>query len=409
MSFDYAAHVRPDLPPPSPRWAGFPRYNFIGGHNDADSIPADGLAAAAERVLRRDGRKLATYGMDSGPQGYRPLREFVAATLAARAHLPCSADEVLITSGSGQGLELVSALFLQPGDTLLVEASTYGGSLTRLRRRGANIVGVELDDEGMRIDSLASVLEGLRSKGIKPRYIYTIPTVQNPTGTTMGRERRLEMLRVAAAHDVPILEDDCYADLLWGAERPPAIRSLDRDERVIYVGSFSKSISPALRLGYVVAGWDVLSRLLALKTDGGTGALEQLVLAEYCPQAFDRHVAALTGTLRDKCATMLAALEQEFGAAAEFHAPNGGIFVWITLPEPVDTSKLAQIALAEGVAINAGPEWVAAPESGRRSFRLCLGNTSEQEIREGVARLAEICHREFGLPLTGTNVLRAAD
>ena len=406
MSFDYEARVRPDLPPPVQRWGGFPTYNFIGGHNDADSIPVDELAAAAARAIGREGRKLATYGLDSGPQGYRPLREFVAAKLGHRAHLPCTVDEVLITSGSNQGLELVSDVFLAPGDTLLVEASTYGGALSRLKRQEANIVGVELDGEGMRADSLDAVLTGLKAKGIEPKYVYTIPTVQNPTGMTMGRERRLELLRVAAAHDMLIVEDDCYADLLWGAERPPAIRALDEDGRVIYVGSFSKSISPALRVGYVVADWPVLSRLLPLKTDGGTGALEQLMLAEYCPEAFDAHAAELTETLRDKCATMVVALEEQFGASAEFHAPNGGIFVWITLPDAVDTSKLALAASAEGVAINPGAEWVAEPEHGRHSLRLCFGHATKDEIREGVARLAEICHRETGIPIRGANVTR---
>jgi 2-aminoadipate transaminase len=406
MSFDYAAHVRPGLPPALPRWNGFPRYNFVGGHSDAERIPIADLVAAASAVIGREGRKLATYGLDSGPQGYRPLRAFVVKALAARTGIACTADDVLITSGSLQALDLVNALFLSPGDTVVLEASSYGGALTRLQRVGAKYVGVALDGEGMRMDALAAALDGLKGRGVKPKFIYTIPTVQNPTGTVMSLERRRELLRLAAAHDIAVFEDDCYADLLWDGARPPAIRALDTSGRVIYCGSFSKTVSPALRLGYVVAEWPVLSRMLALKSDGGSGALEQMILAEYAPAHFEAHVAGLTRTLEDKCRTMLQALEEQFGAAAEFSPPKGGIFVWVTLPPEVDTSRLNQAALAEGVAINPGAEWTAEPAAGRNRLRLCFGNATKSQIREGVARLAEICHREFGVPVRGANVTR---
>ena len=222
----------------------------------------------------------------------------------------------------------------------------------------------------------------------------------------MPVERRVALLRLAAAHGVPIVEDDCYADLIWDGDRPPAIRALEGGDRVVYCGSFSKSIAPALRVGYIVADWPVLSRLLALKTDGGTGALEQMVLAEYLAGGFDAHVAALVGTLKSKCAAMMEAVDREFGAAAEFTAPKGGIFLWVTLPEAVDTGRLFKAAQAEGVAINPGPEWSADAAAGGRRLRLCFAHPSEETIREGVARLAAICHREFGVPVRSGNVGR---
>ena len=409
MTFDFTPFLRPDLPAPAARWQGFPRYNFIGGHNDADHVPVDLLADAAADVVRREGATLATYRLQSGPQGYVGLRDFIAAKLQARAAMPCSADDILVTTGSLQALDLINAAFLEPGDTVLVEADCYAGTLSRIKATGARVVGVELDDEGMRIDHLASLLQDLRTKGIKPKFLYTIPTVQNPTGSVLPLERRLELLKLAAEHDLPIVEDDCYADLLWEGERPPAIRALDRDGRVVYCGSFSKSIAPALRVGYVVAEWPVLSRLLALKNDAGSGALEQMTLAAFDVERFDRHVTALQQTLKAKCDVLMQALDEQFGTAATFRAPRGGIFLWVTLPKEVDTSSLAEAALQEGVAINPGAEWTADPDSGRQRLRLCFAHPSEAEIEEGVAKLAGICHRAFGVPLRSANVDRSRD
>jgi 2-aminoadipate transaminase len=408
MAFDYSALFRPDLPPPATgRFQGFPEFNFIGGHNDAASVPVPELAAAATTVLEREGRDLATYGLQSGPQGYRPLRDFVAGALKDRAGIEASADDLLITSGSLQALDLVNGVLLAPGDTVILEAASYGGAISRLARLGVKVVGVEGDEDGLRTDRLAETLETLAGQGVTPKYIYTIPTVQNPTGTVMSLARRKELLALATQHGVPIFEDDCYADLVWEGERPPAIRSLDDGARVIYCGSFSKTIAPALRVGYVLADWDVLSRMLAIKADAGSGAIEQMILGEYLPAHFEPHVARLTRTLHGKCQTIVDALAAEFGTDAEFNAPKGGIFIWVTLPEGVDTSALALAAAKEGVALNPGAEWVADPETGRRSMRLCFGNPSVETIRAGVAKLAEICHRETGIPRRGANVVRA--
>ncbi len=408
MAFDYALHFRSGLPVPAERWSGFPAYNFVGGHNDADSLPLDRLVQAACDVLAREGRTLATYGLESGPQGHLGLRGFVAAKLEARAGLACHVDDILITSGSLQALDLVNAVFLQPGDTVIVEATCYGGMLTRLQACGVRYVGVELDDQGLRTDHLVSILRDLKGRGIRPKFLYTIPTVHNPTGTVMSEERRRALLALAVDHDFLIFEDDCYADLLWTGKRPPAIRALDTTGRVVYCGSFSKSIAPALRVGYVIAEWPVLSRMLALKTDGGGGALEQMILGQLTVPDFDAHVNKLQSALKEKCATMVAALEEQFGSSAEFTPPKGGIFIWVTLPEAVDTSDLAAAALKQGVTLNPGAAWSADPVSGRHRLRLCFAHPSKETIREGVKRLAEICHRRTGIPVRSGNVERSA-
>jgi len=404
MSVKFEFEFAPNLPAPASKWNGFPKYNFIGGHNDAERLPVDALIAAATAVLKREGSSLATYGLNSGPLGYRPLREFLARKLKWHAGIVCQPDEILITSGSLQGLDLVNGLLLSPGDTVLVERDCYSGSLSRLSRRGVKVVGIELDSGGLRLDALANALDDLKRRGVRPKYLYTIPTVQNPTGTILSEERRLELLRLTRAHAVPIFEDECYSDLIWDGRRPPALYALSGGAGVIHIGSFSKSISPALRVGYIVASWDVLSRILALKTDAGSGALEQLVLAEFCSAHFSEHVLKLNRGLRSKLETLMAALAEQFGTAAEFEDPKGGIFLWLKLPDSVDTQKLAQVALAEGLAINPGPEWSTDKDHGRSRLRLCFANPGKETIQDGVAALAQICHREFGVPTRIANI-----
>lgn len=408
MANQFQPRFRPDLPAPAKRWSGFPPYNFVGGHNDADQVPVDRLIAAATDVLAREGKSLATYGLQSGPQGYQPLRAFIAAELAARTGMRCEADDILLTSGSLQALDLVFEAFLEAGDTVVMEEASYGGVLSRLNRLGVNCVGVEGDQDGMRMDRLAAILDDLAGQGRPPKFIYTIPTVQNPTGTVMSEARRIELLGLAKKHDLPIFEDDCYADLLWDGDRPPSIRALDANGsaggRVIYCGSFSKTVAPALRVGYLVADWPILSQALALKTDAGSGALEQMVLAEFATAHFGDHVVELSAVLKEKYQTMALALEAQFGTQVEFSAPKGGIFLWVTFPEAVDTTRLAQVALEEGVEINPGAEWSADPEHGRHRARLCFGSASKQEITDGIARLADICYRETGIPARSANV-----
>jgi 2-aminoadipate transaminase len=394
------------LPPPAEKWAGFPRYNFVGGHIDADQVPVERLIAAATSVLAREGRSLATYGLESGPQGYLPLRAFLAGKLRQAAGIACSTDEILITSGSLQGLDLVNGLLLAPGDTVLTEEETYAGALSRLARLGVRAVGIPVDQEGMCTAALAAALDELKRSAVRAKYIYTIPTVQNPTGTIMSTERRGELLALSRAHGVPIFEDECYCDLVWSGQRPPALFAMANGEGVIHIGSFSKSVAPALRVGYIVAGWDILSRILALKTDAGSGALEQMMLAEFCASHFAEHVSKLTRGLRGKLETLMEALNEQFGTAAEFEEPKGGIYLWVKFPAAVDAQRLAQLALAAGIAINPGPEWTTDKRRGINRVRICFAHPAKATLRKGIAALAQICHREFGLPARIANVLR---
>ncbi|MCA6106584.1 aminotransferase-like domain-containing protein [Bradyrhizobium cenepequi] len=405
--FDFTALLPAGLPAPAAKWTGLAKYSFVGGNNDPDGVPVDGLIEAVNAVLKREGKALATYNLAHGPQGYRPLREFLGQKLKRDAGIKCTADDILIVSGSLQALDLVNHTLLAKGDTVLIEQETYQGSLNRLTRLGVNTVGIPLDQDGIRIDALAAALADHKRRGITPKYIYTIPTVQNPTGTILPESRRAEMLKLSRDYGVPIFEDDCYADLTWSGKRPPAIYAMSQHGGVIHIGSFSKSIAPALRVGFIVAPWKVMSRMLALKTDAGSGALEQMVLAEYCASHFATHVPELTRGLRKKLDTLMEALNEQFGTVAEFEEPKGGIFLWVKLPDHVDTLKLYQAALAAGVSINPGPEWSTNKAWSGSRLRLCFASPSHQEIREGVAVLAEVCRREFGVPTRSSNIERA--
>src|SRR6201996_3809455 len=406
-AFDFAPLLAPGLPPPAAKWNGLAKYSFVGGNNDPDQVPVDALIKAMSDVLAREGKDLATYGLASGPQGYRPLREFLARKLKRTADITCTADDILITSGSLQALDLINGVLLGRGDTIITEAETYQGSINRWTRAGVNAVGIPLDRDGMLIDALAAALDDLKRRNVRAKYIYTVPTVQNPTGTILSEARRTEMLKLAEQHGVPIFEDDCYADLIWDGKRPPALYGMSDHGGVIHVGSFSKSIAPALRVGYIVADWSLISRMLSIKTDAGSGALEQMVLGEYCPAHFDTHVPELNRGLRAKLETMMDALNEQFGTAAEFDDPKGGIFLWVKLPDQVDTLKLYQAGLAAGVAINPGPEWSVDKSYSKSRTRLCFASPTHEEIREGIAALAEVCRREFGVPNRIANVEQA--
>ena len=406
--FDFTPLLAPGLPPAAAPWTGLSTYSFVGGNNDPDGVPLEGLIEAINTVLRRDGRALATYNLAHGPLGYRPLRDFLVAKLKRDAGISCTADEILLVSGSLQALDLVNHTLLARGDTVIVEQETYQGSLTRLARLGVHAVGIPLDEGGMRMDVLAAALAELKARKIQPKYIYTIPTVQNPTATIMSEQRRTELLKLSRDYGVPIFEDDCYADLTWDGQRPPALYAMNEGSGVIHIGSFSKSIAPALRVGFIVAPWELMSRLLPLKTDAGSGSLEQMVLAEYCTPHFTTHLPELTRGLRAKLDTLIEALNEQFGTAAEFEEPKGGIFLWVKLPDNVDTMKLYQAALATGVSINPGPEWSTDKAYAGSRLRLCFASPSHAQIRDGVAKLAEICREQFGVPERSANVSRPA-
>jgi 2-aminoadipate transaminase len=398
----YAKAFASALPAPKARSEPTRKYNFGSGHNDPDAIPVEGFAAAAASVLRREGRSLAVYSLGGSALGYKGLREVVVDKLNRHRGMDVSIDDVLITSGSLQGLDLVNALLLERGDVAIIEEFTYSAVLGKLKVLGVEAIPAPLDDGGIDMDRLEQLLAGLKASGRRAKYIYTIPTIQNPTGTILGVERRQRLIELARAYETPIFEDECYADLIWAGGAPPSLYAMAPDQ-VIHIGSFSKTLAPALRLGYVVAPWQALGQIAALKQDGGTGALDQMVAAEYFRDHFDAHVEKLTGMLKRKLDVLLEALDREFGAAVTVRAPEGGLFVWVRFPDDIDVRVLTKPANDAGVAFNPGTDWSVRPEDATNFIRLCFGLATEDEINEGIAELARVSFETIGLPERSAN------
>ncbi len=390
-----------DAPAAAARFKGLPRYNFVGGHNDPDQIPTEAFAEAAAHALASEGKSLALYNLGQSPLGHAGLRAFVARKSAETRGIKATADDVLITIGSSQGLDLVNQLFVKPGDTVILEALSFHGEISRLRALGANVVAAPVDEAGLRIDALADILRDLKAQGIRPRFIYTIPTIQNPTGSVLPLDRRHALIDLARSYGVAIFEDECYAELTWNKEFPPALYALGPDV-VIHIGSFSKTLAPALRLGYVIGPWELLGRLQALRKDA-SGALEQLIVAAYAEKNYASHVATLKAALKAKLETLVEALEREFGTAVEFQRPDGGIFLWVKLPDQVDVRSLVAPAAKAGIVFNPGPEWAVDPESAKSWLRLCFALPSHGEIEEGIAAFARVVAEETGLKLHSDN------
>ena len=320
-ALDYSTLFNKDLPAPAAKWEGHPRYNFIGGHSDPDSVPMEGFIEAAANVFSGDPKYMSMYSLD-GPQGILPLRQFVVDKLKAHRGIDITVDEVLITSGSGQGIQIVNEVLLEEGDTVIVEEFSFSGALNFLRKRNVNFVAVKIDNDGIRMDHLEEVLEDLRGKGIQPKYIYTIPTLQNPNGSVMSMERRHRMLELSAGYGVPIFEDECYADLVFEDEYEPAIKALDDTNRVVHIGSFSKNLGPAMRLGYMVAPWEIMSRFITAKNDAGSGVMDQLIVGDFFTNHYDEHIQDLRGALQRKRDALGGALRESFGPTSSSRFPG---------------------------------------------------------------------------------------
>jgi len=396
---DYSELYAKDLPPAAGPWEGVYPYNFTTGHGSPDLIPIDGFIESVTRALRKEGRNLAVYYSNGGPMGNLALREFLVKKLRKHRGINVTVDEVMICSGSTQCILLINETLLEPGDTVITEMFTYAGALRNAQRRKANTIGIPLDDDGMRVDILESTLADLRSKGIRPKYIYTIPTCQNPTGTNLPMDRRREMLRISQEYGVPILEDECYADLIFDGEWEHAIRSLDDTNHVLHIGSFSKSLAPGVRLGYIVAPQGVMNQMLASKIDVGTNMVTPLMVADFLENNYEEHIETVRDMLHRKRDVLIASVREHFGPTVDFYEPRGGMLMWFKFPEGVDTSKPLEAAKKEGVIYNPGADWSADPKNhGSNYIRICYGLPSEDQIRGGIERLAKVFHQEVGIP-----------
>jgi DNA-binding transcriptional MocR family regulator len=358
--------------------------SFAGGVPSPETFPAERIAEIAARVVREKRAVALQYGPT---RGLPRLCEFVAGVCRVRG-IECAADDVLMTTGSQQALDLVAHTLLDPGDVVLVELPTYIGGTSSFYARSATLAGVAQDDGGIVIESLDEV-----AARTKPKLLYTIPNFQNPSGRLMSQSRRDEVGALAAKHDFLIVEDDPYGELVYvdDADTTP-IKSRDGDDRVIYLGSFSKVLAPGLRCGWIVAPRPLLERLEIAKqaADLCSGMLDQSIVDEFCAAGeLPSQIEKVRAFYRGKRATLLRALEAAFAGRAEWTTADGGLFTWMTLHREVDTAARLNDAVARGVAYVPGAPFFV-DGTGQNTMRLTFAKERDARLIEGVSRLAAV-------------------
>ncbi len=362
------------------------KYDFGSGRTDPGSFPTAALAEAASVAVRELGAELVRYPGDMGHQG---LREVMAMRESRREGIDVSADHIALMNGSMQAVTLVAeALMEGPGDVIVTEELTYSGTIGAYKRLGAELVGVPLDEQGMRVDALADVLADLRREGTRPRFIYTLATYQNPTGSVMPRQRRLELLEVARYYDTIVVEDNCYGDVHFEGPEEPALYALDDSPNVLYIGSLSKILGPGVRMGYLLARPPMLGRILDRRYDGGNSLLAAASCAALFRDRLWQHLAATNAILKEKRDAVLAGLEANAGALCTWSRPVGGMFIWIEFPEEVDRNRLMALCAERGIVVARGQGFHIRRED-VPAIRLAFGFASLEAIREGVPLLAE--------------------
>ena len=364
------------------------RYDFAVAYPDPDTLPLTGLVDALGTALEREGRDLAYYPVAAG---YPPLRELVADKLRRDRQMDVTADDIVLTSGSGEAINMLIQAMTDPGDVLLTEEYVYLGTMRQMRLWGANVVGVKCDDDGIIPEALDETIRAQEAAGRRVKFLYTIPTFQNPLGWTATLERRERMLEVCQSHGVPILEDDCYVDLRFEGEDVTSISSMADRGGVLYVGSMSKIIAPGVRMGYLVAPEVVRERALSFKS-GGVNQFAALAIEEYLRNHMYDHIDEENQALRAKRDAMLAALGEHFGNRATWSKPEGGLYLWLTMPEGTDLAGFQEQSFNEGVGYYNGTMF--SPEgNGAHMARLCFGHPTAQTVSDGIAELAAIFER----------------
>ncbi|HUI74716.1 MAG TPA: PLP-dependent aminotransferase family protein [Candidatus Acidoferrum sp.] len=368
--------------------------SFAGGLPASDVFPIERFKEACRKVLEQNAGLALQYGET---EGYKPLREMIARHIS-RYGIRAQAENVLITTGSQQALDLVGKLLINPGDPILVEAPTYLGALQAFSAYGAEYFSVPCDEDGLRTDLLEARLRS------GPKFMYVLPNFQNPGGTTLSLERRRTLVLLAEKYGIPIVEDDPYGQLRYEGEHLPPLVVLDRENvprddgyalgNVIYLSTFSKTLAPGLRLGWIVAPPEVIAKLVQLKqgADLHTSTFTQMVAYDVARDNFlDQHVKRLRNVYRERRDVMLQALEQYFPAEVTWTRPKGGLFLWVTLPDGMNANELFQEALKQNVAFVSGDSFFA-PDAQEyepsRHLRLNFSHARPEEIRDGIRRLS---------------------
>ena len=359
------------------------------GNPDAELFPAAALQTAAQDAIAEDPVAALQYGKTTG---YPPLLSLIRRRLKERQHVTCDETELLVTTGSQQGLEMLAKILVNEGDTVLVEEPAFIGSLNAFRSAGAKLIGVPLAPDGMDL----AALDRLLNEHPETRFVYTISTSNNPTGITMTEEKRRAFYGIIKKHRVLAAEDDPYCELRFDGRVLPPIKSLDTEGLVVYFGSFSKILAPGLRVGYVCADKEIINQLSTAKqtADLQTSVLPQMMIVKYTEKNdLDEHIRKLRKCYENKCAAMLEAIDRYFPARVSHTVPDGGLFLWCDLNDGTDTNVFIREALKEHVAYVPGYAFMVDITQKQSSLRLNYSALPAEKLTEGVRRLGKLLER----------------
>lgn len=359
--------------------------SLAAGSPDPVSFPNKEMAKIGSEIFLNEADVALQYGTT---EGYPKLRELTAKRMKEKYNVGTDNDDILITTGGQQSISLFTQVMLNPGDVVVSEDPSFIGALNGFRSMNAKLMSVPMDDEGMRMDKLEELLQ--TTPNVK--FIYVIPTFQNPTGRTMSLERRKQLLEMARKYDVLIVEDNPYFELRYEGEFVPTIKSMDTEGRVIYCGSYSKVLSPGMRLGYCIGAKDIINRMVVCKqvSDVHTNLYFQMLVAHYLEECdLDAHIAEICDNNRVKRDAMIAACEKYFDPRVTFTRPNGGLFIWAELPEGYDSFKLCKMISAKKVACVPGNAFLSDDEGISNGFRMNFSLPSVEQIETAIRRVGE--------------------
>lgn len=367
---------------PDPR----PVIPFGGGVPDVPSLPGDLLLRAAHAVVERERKEALQYGGTFGPL---PLREAIAERSTRMEDIPVGVDQVMIVSGSAHGIGIVCETLLDPGDVVLVESPNFPGSMRTIRSFGAEQIAIPLDENGMRVDVLEDELQKLADAGRRAKFIYCIPTHQNPAGCTLPLERREKLVELAQRFNTLVVEDDAYGELWFDEPPPPSVFSLANGDHCIKACSFSKTLATGLRMGWLMGPSALISRMAAVRYDMGTSPFLGRIIAEVIRNGdLDRHVERLRDIYRRKLERTETALKRHCADHCTWVSPRGGFFLWLKLPSHIPAREVQAAANERAVILGAGPQFFA-DENVTNHLRLSFSYVPTEDIEEGVHRLGE--------------------
>ncbi|RLI55570.1 MAG: aminotransferase [Candidatus Thorarchaeota archaeon] len=367
--------------------------SFAGGLPNPKSFPISDIESCIHEVLKNHGKTALQYGTT---QGLRELREAIAER-SYKEGMDISADDVIIMSGSQQALDTVGKLFLNPGDTALCGLPTYLGGINAFRSYEANLEGIPLDGDGMQIDVLEETLKKLRRNEIFPKFVYVVPTFQNPAGVIMPESRRKKLIDIANEYELFIVEDDPYGKLRYDANHIKPIKAFDDIGSVIYMSTFSKILSPGFRLAWTIANPEATRKMIICKQalDLCTNTFTQFITLEFIKRgSLDLHIMKLCEMYKPKRDTMIEAMEKYFPDGYTCHKPKGGMFAWVTLPEGIDTEVMFLDAIKEKVAYVHGKAF-HVDGGGARSMRLNFSYSTDEQLDEGMKRLGSVIKKKL--------------